>query len=200
MKRVYIATSNRGKLRDFAAAAHGTIEVLPVPDFSSLPLVEEDGATFQENARKKAEYYSGAVPGELVLADDSGLEVEALGGAPGVHSARYATPDKSENASDAANNARLLRELADVPDEKRTARFVCLIAVARDGKLLSAFRGEATGRILCEPRGTGGFGYDPLFYFPNLKKTFAQLSPEEKAKVSHRGQAFRHFLAWAKDA
>ncbi|HZU42857.1 MAG TPA: RdgB/HAM1 family non-canonical purine NTP pyrophosphatase [Terriglobales bacterium] len=196
MKRVYIATSNRGKLRDFAAAAQGHLEILPVPNFSSLPSVEEDGATFEENARKKAEFYSRTVPGKIVLADDSGLEVDALGGAPGIHSARYATPDKSENASDEANNARLLKELASVPDEKRTARFVCVIAAARDGKTLATFRGEASGVILQEPRGSGGFGYDPLFYFAELKKTFGELGAEEKAAVSHRGKAFREFLAW----
>ena len=196
MKRVYIATSNRGKLRDFAAAVQGHLEILPVPNFSSLPAVEEDGATFEENARKKAEFYSSTLPGEIVLADDSGLEVDALGGAPGIHSARYATPDKSENASDAANNARLLRELANVPGDNRSARFVCLIAAARDGKTLATFRGEASGTILHEPRGTGGFGYDPLFYFAGLKKTFGELLAEEKAAVSHRGKAFREFLAW----
>ena len=196
MKRVYVATSNRGKLRDFVAAAQGKIEILPLPDFSSLPAVEEDGATFEENARKKAEYYSRLVPEEIVLADDSGLEVDALGGAPGVHSARYATPDKSENASDAANNARLLRELEQVPDAARRARFVCVIAVARDGNVLQTLRGQAEGRMLYKPRGSGGFGYDPLFQFPKLGKTFAELTPEEKAEVSHRGQAFRKFLDW----
>ena len=199
MKRVYIATSNRGKLRDFGAAAQGQLEILGVPNFSSLPLVEEDGATFEENARKKAEIYSRAVPREIVLADDSGLEVDALGGAPGIHSARYATADRSENASDAANNARLLRELANVPDEKRTARFVCVIAAARDGKTLATFRGEAAGVILHEQRGSGGFGYDPLFCFPALKKTFGELAAAEKAKVSHRGKAFREFLAWMRE-
>lgn len=196
MNRVYIATSNRGKLRDFAAAAQKQLEILPVPNFSSLSPVEEDGATFEANARKKAEFYSRAVPGEIVLADDSGLEVDALSGAPGIHSARYATPDKSENASDSANNARLLRELADVPDERRAARFVCTIAAARDGKMLATFRGEASGVILHEARGTGGFGYDPIFYFPDLKKTFGELASDEKAAVSHRGKAFRKFLVW----
>jgi XTP/dITP diphosphohydrolase len=199
MKRAFIATSNSGKLRDFAAAAQGVLEILPVPGFSSLPMVEEDGATFEQNARKKAGYYSRVVVDEIVLADDSGLEVDALAGAPGVHSARYATPDKSENASDGANNARLLRELSSMPDEKRTARFVCVIAASRDGEVLSTFRGEAAGVILHEARGTGGFGYDPLFYFPKLKKTFAELTAEEKAAVSHRGQAFRKFMTWMKE-
>lgn len=196
MKRIYAASSNRGKLRDFVGAAQGRVEILPVPEFSSLPPVEEDGATFEENARKKAEYYSRIVPGEIVLADDSGLEVEALGGAPGIHSARYATTDKSENASDAANNERLLHELSNVPEEERSARFVCVIAAARDGHVVATFRGEAEGRILHTARGSGGFGYDPLFLIPNLGKTFAELTAEEKARVSHRGQAFRKFLNW----
>jgi len=195
MRRVLIATSNPGKLRDFAGAAvaHG-ITVASLPDFDSLPGVREDGATFEANARKKAEHYSRFAPGEIVLADDSGLEVDALGGAPGVHSARYAAMSPEGNADDRANNVRLLRELSRYAD--RTARFVCVIAAARDGHTLSTFRGEARGRILDAPRGAGGFGYDPLFFFPALGKTFAQLSPEEKAGVSHRGAAFRRFLEW----
>lgn len=196
MSRVLIATSNSGKLRDFAAAASEFgIQIAPVPNFQRLPAVAEDGATFEENARKKAEHCSRLAPGELVLADDSGLEVAALGGAPGVHSARYAATG-AENSSDAENNARLLRELRDVGEAKRSARFVCLIAAARDGRVLATFRGAAEGRVLFAPRGSGGFGYDPLFYFPALAKTFAELTPQEKAAVSHRGQAFGKFLEW----
>lgn len=197
MTKVLIATSNAGKLRDFAGAAaeHG-IEVAALPDFSSLPGVAEDQPTFEGNARKKAEDYSRLAPGAIVLADDSGLEVDALHRAPGVHSARYAAIWPQENASDSANNERLLRELHDVPDERRQARFVCVIVAARDGQALASFRGEARGIMLHTPRGSGGFGYDPLFYFPGLGKTFAELLPEEKARVSHRGQAFRKFLEW----
>jgi XTP/dITP diphosphohydrolase len=161
--------------------------------------VVEDGLTFEENARKKAEQYSLAVPGQIVIADDSGLEVDALQGAPGVHSARYAAeePHKAdENTDDDANNARVLRELEGVPPEKRTGRFVCIIAAARDGQTLATFRGIAEGVILDRLRGTGGFGYDPMFYFPEIRKTFAEITPEEKAKYSHRGAAFRKFLAW----
>ncbi len=191
-RRVLIATSNPGKLRDFAGAAACDLEVVPVPNFGSLPAIAEDGATFEANARAKAEHYSRLVPDELVLADDSGLEVEALGGAPGVRSARYA----GEKVPDAQNNERLLRELAGVADERRGARFVCVIAVARDGRTVATFRGEAPGTILRVPRGSGGFGYDPLFFFPSLGKTFAELSPEEKAKLSHRGAAFEKFLRW----
>jgi len=199
-KHVLIATSNQGKLRDFAGAAtEFGIEVRPVPNFASLPVVAEDGATFEENARKKAEEYSRYVPGEIVLADDSGLEVDALHGAPGVHSARYAANEPhlvSANSTDEANNARLLCELKQVPLEKRTARFVCVIAAARDGRTLHVFRGEAEGIILDQPRGANGFGYDPLFFFPQIRKTFAELTAQEKAQYSHRGAAFRRFLAW----
>jgi XTP/dITP diphosphohydrolase len=205
MRRVLIATSNPGKLRDFAGAAraHG-IEIGGIPNFASLPTVVEDGATFEQNARKKAEAYSRYVPGEIVMADDSGLEVDALNGRPGVHSARYAAPDlhgkqpheADANTDDEANNARVLRELNNVAPEKRTARFVCVLAAAREGKTLATFRGTAEGIILNMPRGTNGFGYDPLFYFAQIQKTFAELSAEEKSRYSHRGAAFRAFLDW----
>lgn len=200
MRSIFIATSNPGKLRDFAGAAapHG-IEIKSIPNFASIPAVIEDGPTFEANARKKAEAYSGYAPGEIVLADDSGLEVDALSGAPGVHSARYAAdaPHLVENnTDDHANNARLIRELRSVPPEKRTGRFVCVIAAARDGQTLQVFRGVAEGIILTEPRGANGFGYDPLFFFPQIGKSFAELSAEEKASYSHRGAAFRTFLEW----
>ena len=201
--RVLIATSNPGKLRDFAGAAQPYgITIESIPHFTSLQPVIEDGETFEANARKKAEAYSLAVPGELVIADDSGLEVDALGGAPGVHSARYAAEQphlSNENTDDEANNARVLRELARVPPEKRTARFVCLIAAARDGRTLNVFRGAADGIILETSRGSNGFGYDPLFYFPQLGKAFAELTPVEKAQYSHRGAAFRAFLEWLRN-
>jgi XTP/dITP diphosphohydrolase len=198
--RVLIASSNQGKLRDFAGAAdvHG-ITVAGLADFAKLPEAVEDGATFEENARKKAEHYSRFVAGELVLANDSGLSVEALGGAPGVYSARYAATDETgEKSTDAANNAKLLRELEAVAE--RGARFVCVISVARDGQEVAHFRGEAAGVILREARGSMGFGYDPLFYFPSLGKSFAELTSQEKALVSHRGEALRKFLEWARQA
>ncbi|HVO60480.1 MAG TPA: RdgB/HAM1 family non-canonical purine NTP pyrophosphatase [Terriglobales bacterium] len=200
MKRILIATSNAGKLRDFAGAAkeHG-VEVSGLPDFASLPAVVEDGATFEENARKKAEFYSRSAPGYIVLADDSGIEIDALNGAPGVHSARYAAevPHEAEfNTPDEENNACVLRELKGVPPERRTGRFVCVIAAARNGATVATFRGEAEGVILDNPRGTNGFGYDPLFYFPPIKKAFAELTSEEKARHSHRGAALRKFLEW----
>jgi XTP/dITP diphosphohydrolase len=202
MKRVLVATSNEGKIRDLvgAAAAHD-IEIATLPDFAALPSAVEDGLTFEANARKKAEHYSHYTEGELVIADDSGLEVDALQGAPGVHSARYAAdehhaPEDSPNSDDEANNARFLRELHDVPEEFRTGRFVCVIAVARNGHTLATFHGKAEGVILHAPRGQNGFGYDPLFFFPQIEKTFAELTAEEKAKHSHRGAAFRQFLEW----
>ncbi|MGC1978200.1 MAG: RdgB/HAM1 family non-canonical purine NTP pyrophosphatase [Candidatus Sulfotelmatobacter sp.] len=200
MRQILIATSNPGTLRDFAGAAvcYGG-EIASIPGFSSLPAVVEDGLTFEANARKKAESYSQYVPGETVVADDSGLEIDALKGAPGVHSARYAADEPARadaNADDEANNARVLRELKNVPPAERTGRFVCVLAAARDGKTLATFRGTAAGIILDAPRGTNGFGYDPLFYFPEIKKTFAELTPEEKSKHSHRGAAFREFLDW----
>ena len=200
MRRILIATSNPGKLRDFAGAARAYgIEIGGLPDFSSLPTVVEDGLTFEENACKKAEQYSRYAQGEIVVADDSGLEVDALNGAPGVHSARYAADQPhlaDENTDDEANNARVLRELKDVIPQKRTGRFVCLLAAAREGKTLAMFRGVAEGLILDSPRGGNGFGYDPLFYFPQIRKTFAELTAEEKARYSHRGSAFRQFLEW----
>jgi XTP/dITP diphosphohydrolase len=200
MRRVLIATSNPGKLRDFtgAAAAYG-MEIAGIPNFSSLPLVVEDGQTFEANARKKAEEYSRYAPGEIVVADDSGLEIDALHGAPGVLSARYAADEPhlaDANTDDEANNARVVRELNGVPPEKRTGRFVCVLAAARDGRTLQTFHGVAEGIVLDTPRGRNGFGYDPLFYFPQIHKTFAELSAEEKARYSHRGAAFRQFLDW----
>ncbi len=211
-RKVLLATSNPGKLRDFAgAAAPFGITVANIPNFSSLAPVIEDGATFEDNARKKAEFYSHAVPGELVLADDSGLEIDALEGAPGVHSARYAAHDNQlhnidlqndaphvveHNSDDEANNAKVLRNLKGIPEEKRTARFVCVIAAGRDGQTIATFRGTAEGLILDAPRGQQGFGYDPLFYFPQISKTFAEVTAVEKAQYSHRGAAFREFLAW----
>jgi XTP/dITP diphosphohydrolase len=202
MKSILIATSNAGKLRDFTGAAAGYgIEVQRVPNFSSLPPVVEDGETFEANARKKAEAYSRYVTGAIVIADDSGLEVEALGGAPGVHSARYAADKphlEESNTDDETNNRKLIREIKLVPIEARKGRFVCAIAAARDGQTLAVFEGKVDGIILEQPRGYNGFGYDPLFYFPKIGKTFAELSAEEKARHSHRGAAFRKFLEWCK--
>jgi len=177
---------------------------MALPGLSSLPAVNEDGADFAANAIKKAEIYSRHEPGQLVLADDSGLEVFALGGAPGVRSARYAAdrphPADATMTADRANNARLLREMEEFTEADRGARFVCVLAAAEDGRLLATFEGEMRGEILRAPRGTQGFGYDPLFFIPVLGKTTAELSPEQKAAVSHRGRAFDKFLKWLQSA
>src|SRR5258708_16660912 len=167
MRKILIATSNPGKLRDFAGAAsrHG-VESAGIPDFTSLPSVVEDGLTFEANARKKAEAYSRHVPGEIVVADDSGLEIDAMKGAPGVYSARYAAPDLQNkepheadaNTDDEANNARVLRELKGVPADRRTGRFVCVLPAAIDGKRLATFIGAAEGVILVTRLGRIGFG------------------------------------------
>jgi XTP/dITP diphosphohydrolase len=200
MKHILVATSNPGKLRDLQGAARPLgLQVEGIPNFSSLNEVVEDGDTFEANARKKATEYSRQVRGEIVLADDSGLEVDALGGAPGVHSARYAADHPhlaKENTDDESNNEKLIRNIQKLPGEKRGGRFVCVIAAARNGEPLAEFRGEAEGVILEHPRGTNGFGYDPLFYFPQIERTFAELTAEEKAQYSHRGKAFRKFLEW----
>ena len=187
---LYLASGNEGKLREFrAAAAARGITVETVPRFYELPPCVEDGATFEENARKKAMHYSENAEG-LVFADDSGLCVDVLGGAPGVHSARYSGPQ----ATDAENNSKLLTELSDFHAEGRSAHYGCVIALARRAKLLGIFPGRSDGLILETPRGSGGYGYDPYFFFPALGRTFAELSPQEKFAASHRGEAFRGLL------
>ena len=176
---VYCATSNPGKLREFQLAAPDfDVRLLP----RKVPPPEEDGETFEENAAAKAEYYGGFVEGYL-FADDSGLEVDALGSAPGVHSARFAGPD----AADADNNALLLRRLEGAAD--RRGRFVCVIALVHNGKLVRTFRGSVEGRILDAARGTGGFGYDPLFFHEPFGCTFGEAPIADKMRVSHRAQA-----------
>lgn len=174
---LHCGTSNKGKLREFQLAA---------PDFQIVsidaPPPDEHGATFEQNACLKALYY-GAYTKGWVFADDSGLEVEALGGAPGVHSARFAGPD----ATDQNNNDLLLAKLRGV--ENRSARFVCSIALVRDGELVKTFRGSVEGRIIDQPRGPHGFGYDPLFYYEPFGCTFGEALDEHKNTVSHRAQA-----------
>ncbi len=155
----------------------------------NLPVCVEDGQTFEENACKKALYYSEWTDG-MVFADDSGLCVDALGSSPGIYSARYAGPE----ADDEANNQKLLMELTGVPQSKRTAHYVCVIALAQRGQILTIVEGTAEGLIQDEPRGTGGFGYDPYFFFPPLNQTFAEMEIDEKFEVSHRGRAFRKLL------
>jgi XTP/dITP diphosphohydrolase len=187
--KLHCATTNPGKVREFRLAARGHVEIEPLADLARLPACVEDGATFEENAVKKALHYSVWAPGPL-FADDSGLEVDALGGAPGVISARYSGPD----ATDRSNNALLLAKLDSI--RNRAARFVCVIAVARQGTLLGAFRGEVEGRILDAPRGSQGFGYDPLFFYEPYGCTFGELDGERKFAVSHRGRALRAMFSY----
>jgi XTP/dITP diphosphohydrolase len=196
MPTIYLASNNPGKLREFghAAAACG-IGVQLLPGIDNLPPCLEDGATFEANARKKALYYSRFTEGP-VFADDSGLSVDALGGAPGVFSARYAGPE----ADDEANNQKLLAELAGLSSHPRTAHYVCVIALAQREQILTVVEGRADGLIQDEPCGTGGFGYDPYFFYSPLGKTFAELSVDEKFSVSHRGEAFRELLSYIKSA
>lgn len=179
--KLYCATGNPGKLREFGLAG---IPVEPLPGMQAIPVCEETGTTFEENAILKAEYYGKFADG-LLFTDDSGLEVDALGGAPGVFSARYAGP----GATDLDNNRLLLRNLEGV--EHRTARFVCLIALSDHGQLLDTFRGEVKGSILHETRGGQGFGYDPLFYYPPFACSFGEVAMHRKFTVSHRGIALR---------
>lgn len=199
--RLLAATTSQGKLRDFrtAATAHA-IFIDPLPALSTVPAPEETGETFDANAELKAIYYSRLAPGLIVLADDSGLEVDALDGAPGVRSARFASdsgltdsPDANDN-SDVWNNMILLQRLANVPIEKRTARYRCALVAARDGQCLFTAYGGVEGVILESPRGTGGFGYDPLFYLPELGKTMAELDLETKHTLSHRSRALAALL------
>ncbi len=182
---VYCATGNPGKLREFRLAAEvAGIQVESVPGLAGMVPCEETGATFEANARLKAEYYGAHAPGPL-FADDSGLEVDALGGAPGVRSARFAGPE----ASDQANNRLLLESLRGAAN--RRARFVCVIALFEAGRVAGTFRGEVEGEILEEPRGPHGFGYDPLFFYPPFGCSFGEAAPGRKLTVSHRGAALR---------
>ena len=185
MPVLVVATGNAGKLAECAAfLAPSGYEVLALSAIPDAAPVEETGSTFEQNARLKAEAYSSRTP-HLVLADDSGLEVDALGGAPGVHSARYGGPE----LSDAERCAVLLAELSDVPEAERTARFRCVLAVARAGRTLATFDGAVEGVILRAPRGANGFGYDPVFFHPPSGCAFAELTRSQKQAVSHRGQA-----------
>lgn len=193
----YLATSNQGKLADFAGLAP-TVHWELLPGFHALPRAEETGRTFAANARLKAEFYSQFAPDSeaIVVADDSGLEVAALGGEPGVDSALYA----GRHGDDAANNALVLERLLGVPADQRHAEFVCVLAVARAGRTLITFEGRAPGVILDAPRGSGGFGYDPLFYSPPAGRTFAELAPADKGRYSHRGAAVRLLADWVNHA
>lgn len=196
-RTLYVASSNPGKLRDFAVAAgaHDTV-MLPLPGLDGIEPPAEDAPTFEGNAREKAIYYSRFLPGEIVLADDSGLEVDALHGAPGVRSARYAADAgfHTDATADVNNNLFLLQQLARVPDSERGARYQCVLAAARDGAALLTAQGTVEGRILFAAQGINGFGYDPLFYFPARACSMAEMDDESKWTISHRGRAFRALL------
>jgi XTP/dITP diphosphohydrolase len=197
----YVATSNPGKLRDFAAAAdHYGVAIAPLPNLDRIPAPPEDEPTFDGNARTKAQYYSRLAPGCNVIADDSGLEVDALNGAPGVRSARYAADHgfSVTGATDEDNNLLLLKNLAAVDD--RAARYRCVLALALDGKIVLTADGAVEGQITAEPRGSGGFGYDPLFYLPGLCKTMAEIDLATKSTLSHRGRALQALFEKLKGA
>jgi len=185
--RIYCATTNPGKLREFRRAFENLIDLDILPGLESIPVCEETGATFEENAIQKALYYSKHSKGYL-FAEDSGLEVDALAGQPGVYSARFAGP----GATDEANNRLLLDRMRDLPD--RTARFVCVVALAEHGLLVRTFRGEVEGSLTEAPRGVNGFGYDPLFFYPPFGCTFGEVPLERKMTVSHRAKALRAML------
>ena len=201
--RLFVATTSLGKLRDFRAAAQAhDLEIEPLPNLGEIAAPAEDGETFEANATRKATYYSRFARGALVLADDSGLEVDALKGGPGVRSARFAadqglvdSPDANDN-TDVWNNMVLLQKMAKVPYAQRTARYRCVLAVARDGVLLHTAEGSVEGLVLDAPRGMGGFGYDPLFYYPPFGCSFGEVDGAKKFGVSHRGNAVRAMLGY----
>lgn len=190
--KLYVASSNPGKLREYQAMAAGQpSELALVPNFDSLPPFDESAPTFAENAAGKALHYSRLADAP-VMADDSGLVVPALGGAPGPKSARYAGPD----ASDADRVRKLLSELREKNVKDRRARFVCALALAERGRVLAVVSDVVEGVLLDAPRGAGGFGYDPIFFFEPLAKTFAEIPRDEKNQYSHRGKACRKLLTF----
>ncbi len=195
MIELIVATKNKGKAKEFQEIFQPLgFEVKTLLDFPDVPDIEETGTTFSENAVLKAKGIAGHF-NRIVAADDSGLIVDALGGKPGIFSARYAGPQKD----DEANIQKVLSELKDVPDEKRTARFHCSLALVIPGRQPVVFEGTCEGKILREKRGNNGFGYDPVFYVPSLGKTMAELTPEQKNKISHRRQAINKLYQWLKN-
>jgi XTP/dITP diphosphohydrolase len=191
MKKILVASTNPGKSKELREMLAGDIEWVSLSDFPGTPEIEEDGKTFAENARKKALGYAKAT-GLWTLADDSGLVIDVLGGQPGVKSARFSgDKDKNRRLLDHKNMAKVLKLLTGVPKEKRTARFMCCLCLATPEKVLIETEGKLEGVIADEQAGENGFGYDPIFYVPELKKTVAQLANEEKNAISHRGNAIR---------
>jgi XTP/dITP diphosphohydrolase len=188
---IYCATTNAGKIAEFQLVSGGALTIEPLPGLGDLPPCEETGSTFEENAIQKALYF-GAHTSGFVFAEDSGLEVDSLGGEPGVYSARYAGP----GATDEENNRLVLSRLGDAVN--RSARFVCVIALVRDGSIIQTFRGSVEGEILRTTRGKHGFGYDPLFYYPPFNCSFGEIPREQKQAVSHRGAALKQLAAFLK--
>jgi XTP/dITP diphosphohydrolase len=190
-RKILVATTNPGKIAELRAMLDLDIELLGLSDFSDISEIEEDGATFAENARKKAAGYAEATD-LWTIADDSGLVIDALGGEPGVKSARFSGEKSSDRTLiDHKNIAKALKLLTGVPTEKRSARFVCSLCLAAPHQILIETHGKLEGLITEKEIGSNGFGYDPIFFVPHLKKTVAQLAPEEKNAVSHRGNAIR---------
>jgi XTP/dITP diphosphohydrolase len=190
--QVFLASSNPGKLREYRVlSGDSPVELALLPNFTEVPLFEETALTFAENSAGKALHYSRFATG-TVLADDSGLVVPALGGAPGVYSARYAGP----GASDSDRVQKLLREMSALSGDDRKARFVCVTTLAQNGRAVAILSDSAEGVIAKAPQGSGGFGYDPVFLFPQLGRTYAEITREEKNQYSHRGRAFRKALAF----
>jgi len=192
MMKILAATTNQGKVREIKDALEGlSLEVRTLADYPDLSVFPEAGRTFEENARGKCLFYSRAAGG-LVLAEDSGLEIAALNGAPGVYSARFS----GEDATDDKNIDKVLGLLAEVPPAERGARFVCCVALSHREQIVAEIRGMVEGTISAERRGRAGFGYDPIFYYPPAAQTFGQLTPEEKNAVSHRGRALRELKSF----
>ncbi len=193
--KILVATTNPGKVAELSAMLGGNVEWVGLREFPDVPEVVEDGKTFAENAAKKALGYAQAT-GLWTIADDSGLVVDALNGEPGVHSSRY-SGDKEAGADhgtiDERNIEKVLRLMRDVPAEKRTARFVCRLCLAKPGRVLLEAEGTVEGVIATEPAGNNGFGYDPIFFSPEKRRTVAQMTAEEKNAISHRGNAIRKF-------
>jgi XTP/dITP diphosphohydrolase len=195
--RLHVASSNPGKLREYRELSAGyphSVEIELLPGFRDFPEYQENGATFAENAAGKALHFSRFSPAP-VFADDSGLVVPALGGEPGVHSARYAGP----HATDADRYRKLLAAMRGKTGEERRARFVCVLALACQGRAIAVFSDAAEGMIADSPRGEGGFGYDPVFYFEKLGRTYAEITREQKNEYSHRGRCFRKLLQFLDD-
>ncbi len=196
---LFVATTNPGKLRDFASASGADLEILPLPGLAEMPEAPEDEPTFEGNATSKARFYSALAPGLTILADDSGLEVDALHGAPGVRSARYADDQnyvtRRPLLPDQRNLLCLLDALASTREADRQARYRCVIVAIRDGAVLAVGHGAVEGEILAIPRGNGGFGYDPVFLLPDQGRTMAELAPDERNRFSHRGRSLQDLLA-----